>query len=87
MNNVMSSGSVEKMTKGRIGIDRCVMSASAITTDDVVAILGPDWIESPVTFASVWATMKIERVWRKVSDFLPDETVYTIVFPLSVQLV
>jgi hypothetical protein len=63
------------------------MSASAISEEDVAAILGQDWTEQPMTFAAVWATMKIERVWRKVSDFLPDDMVYTLVVPALASVV
>lgn len=47
-----------------------------ITPAEVVEILGPDFPQQPpATFASVWSNMKIERVWRTLRDFLPDDDV------------
>jgi hypothetical protein len=49
------------------------MSAiTIISAEEISAILGPDFQAPAVTFESVWETMKIRRVFRKETDFLPD---------------
>lgn len=53
---------------------------ATITQAMVAEILGPDFPTQPaVTFASVWSNMKIERVWRRLRDFLPDEELESVV--------
>lgn len=45
-----------------------------ISQAEVAEILGLDFPSAPpVTFASVWQNMKIERVWRRLRDLLPDD--------------
>lgn len=48
------------------------MSANMISRDEIAAIVGPEFSGPEVTFQSVWETMKIQRVWRKETDFVPD---------------
>jgi hypothetical protein len=43
-----------------------------ISCEDIAAILGPEYQAPATTFESVWETMKIRRVFRKETDFLPD---------------
>lgn len=48
------------------------MSATIISCDEIAAILGYDFEVPAPTFESVWQTMRIQRVFRKEADFVPD---------------
>lgn len=48
------------------------MSATIISAEEIGAILGCDFQVPAATFESVWETMKIKRVFRKETDFVPD---------------
>lgn len=49
------------------------MSATTmISAEEIGAILGFDFEVPAPTFESVWQTMRIKRVFRKETDFVPD---------------
>lgn len=50
-----------------------------VSQAEVTAILGDDFPSAPcVTFLSVWENMRIERVWRRLRDLLPDDELFFI---------
>jgi hypothetical protein len=50
-----------------------------VSQAEVAAILGDDFPNAPpLSFMSVWENMKIERVWRKLRDLLPDDDLFLV---------